>query len=204
MYLLGLSCVHLRTSGGSGCCRIGCSIGKKTTDDVQRAGARRAATRLVRGLRPRPAWSSTRAVAAVVDRGQPRFQGPIFVPSSHATASGCRDLAPTATVWLWPCPTVTADCGPLGPTEREPSEASPTWKGTVPPDGPTMRSARRSFLPVRTPLTSTRRRPDRRDVSPGGPGGVRVRGCGEGWANHFSVYTRKESMSLSVGHTLRN
>ena len=168
----------------------------------ERAEPRRDSS--VRGLRPRPAWSSMRAVAAVVDRGQPRFQGPIFVSSSHATASGCRDLAPTATVWLWPCPTVTADCGPLGPTEREPSEASPTWKGTVPPDGPTMRSARRSFLPVRTPLTSTRRRPDRRDVSPGGPGGVRVRGCGEGWANHFSVHTRKESMSLSVGHTLRN
>ena len=31
-----------------------------------------------------------------------------------------------------------------------------------------------------------------------------VRGCGEGWANHFSVQTRKEPMSLSVGHTLRN
>ena len=28
--------------------------------------------------------------------------------------------------------------------------------------------------------------------------------CGEGWANHFSVHTRKESTSLSAGHTLRN
>ena len=33
---------------------------------------------------------------------------------------------------------------------------------------------------------------------------VYVRGGGEGWANHVSVHTRKESMSLSVGHTLRN
>ena len=32
----------------------------------------------------------------------------------------------------------------------------------------------------------------------------RLRGCGEGWANHFSVHARKESMSLSVGHMLRN
>ena len=35
---------------------------------------------------------------------------------------------------------------------------------------------------------------------------MQLRGCGEGcgWANHFSVHTRKEPMSLSVGHTLRN
>ena len=33
---------------------------------------------------------------------------------------------------------------------------------------------------------------------------TRLRGCGEGWANHFSVHARKESMSLSVGHMLRN
>jgi len=33
---------------------------------------------------------------------------------------------------------------------------------------------------------------------------VYVRGGGEGWANHVSVHTRKESMSLSVGDTLRN
>jgi hypothetical protein len=33
---------------------------------------------------------------------------------------------------------------------------------------------------------------------------VLLRGCGEGWANHFSVHARKESMSLSVGHMLRN
>jgi hypothetical protein len=28
---------------------------------------------------------------------------------------------------------------------------------------------------------------------------ARLRGCGEGWANHFSVQTRKESMSFVGG-----